>query len=224
MASVWVFSGVGGTFPAAVFSDRAKANAWVARHRLSGVLTAYPVDEPIYDWAIARGVFEPKRPDQSQAQFIQRFSSASLEHDHYEDGLNASADSLQGGCQDPTEAAPDSALSWLTPIIGIMKDEPAFEEVIAYGRAYRQFDYPTEDEAGRLIRFAVCVANDGTDDLTIGRLYRVRIDPTAQVEAMLRVIDDSGEDYLYPAARFVLIQADEAEMPRLLAASAADRG
>jgi hypothetical protein len=39
--------------------------------------------------------------------------------------------------------APD----WLGRVIGSMKDEPAFEEVLAYGRAIRQSDSPAEDQA-----------------------------------------------------------------------------
>jgi len=39
--------------------------------------------------------------------------------------------------------APD----WLDRVIGSMKDESAFEEVLAYGRAIRQADRPAEDQA-----------------------------------------------------------------------------
>ncbi len=39
--------------------------------------------------------------------------------------------------------APD----WLDRVIGSMKDEPAFDEVLAYGRAIRQADRPTDDQA-----------------------------------------------------------------------------
>lgn len=69
------------------------------------------------------------------------------------------------------------------------------------------------------VSFAVCVANDGCDDLTVGMLYRVLPDESAAAESLLRIIDDSGEDYLYPASRFVAVAAAEAERPRLLAAS-----
>ena len=86
MDNVWVFNGDGATFPAGVFSTREKADAWIARHKLSGTLTWYPIDEAVYDWAITRGHFKLKRPDQSGAEFIQRFSSASQEHYHYEAG------------------------------------------------------------------------------------------------------------------------------------------
>ena len=39
--------------------------------------------------------------------------------------------------------APD----WLDRVIGSMRDEPAFAEVLAHGRAIRQADRPAEDEA-----------------------------------------------------------------------------
>jgi len=68
-------------------------------------------------------------------------------------------------------------------------------------------------------RFAVCVANDDCDDLTLGMLYRVLSDATASVEGLLRIVDDSGEDYLYPSGRFVQVEVPEAEVPRLLAVS-----
>jgi hypothetical protein len=88
MEETWVFNG-GGNFPAAVFSTRDKAEAWITARRLSGVLTKYPVDVPVNDWAIAHGAFKPKRPDQSEPGFIGRFSSASQEHYHYTDGVHA---------------------------------------------------------------------------------------------------------------------------------------
>ena len=39
------------------------------------------------------------------------------------------------------------AADWLDCVIGSMKDEPAFDEVLALGRAIRQSDRPAEDEA-----------------------------------------------------------------------------
>ena len=69
-------------------------------------------------------------------------------------------------------------------------------------------------------KFAVCVVNDGCDDLTVGMLYQVLADEAASVEGLLRVVDDAGEDYLYPASRFVRVEVPLAEVPRLLAASA----
>lgn len=70
--------------------------------------------------------------------------------------------------------------------------------------------------------FAVCVANDGCDDLSVGMVYRVLPDAVAAREGLLRVIDDSGEDYLYPASRFVMIAVAQAEEQKLLAVAPAN--
>jgi hypothetical protein len=70
--------------------------------------------------------------------------------------------------------------------------------------------------------FAVCVANDGCDDLSVGMLYRVLPDEAASGEGLLRVVDDSGEDYLYPASRFVVVQVPQSEEQRLLAVASAN--
>ena len=51
--------------------------------------------------------------------------------------------------------------------------------------------------------FGVCVRNDGCEDLQIRKLYQILPDATAGKNGLLRVIDDSGEDYLYPAANFI---------------------
>ena len=86
MSVVWVFVGVKAQFPSGVFTQREAAEAWIHQNQLSGTLTAYPLDIGTFDWAINRGYFKPKRADQLSAEFIQRFSSASQEHYHYEKG------------------------------------------------------------------------------------------------------------------------------------------
>ena len=70
--------------------------------------------------------------------------------------------------------------------------------------------------------FAVCVADDGCDDLSVGMLYRVLPDDDAAGEDLLRVIDDSGEDYLYPAGRFVVVAVPQSEESKLLAVAPAN--
>ncbi len=71
--------------------------------------------------------------------------------------------------------------------------------------------------------FGICVANDGCDDLSAGMLYRILPDEASAREGLLRVIDDSGEDYLYPSHRFVIVEVPAADEQRLLAvAGAAD--
>jgi hypothetical protein len=70
--------------------------------------------------------------------------------------------------------------------------------------------------------FAICVESDGVEDLTVGMLYRVLFDEAASKENLLRVIDDSGEDYLYPAERFVRVDVPEAEEQKLAAVAPAN--
>lgn len=84
--SVWVFKS-GSDFPSAVFTTRELAEKWIAVNKLSGMLTKYPLNVEVYEWAITNGAFKPARPDQSESDFIGRFSSANLEHHHYEGGV-----------------------------------------------------------------------------------------------------------------------------------------
>ncbi|MCI0610197.1 MAG: hypothetical protein L0Z71_14195 [Anaerolineae bacterium] len=54
-------------------------------------------------------------------------------------------------------------------------------------------------------RFAICLKNKGAEDLIIRKLYQVLPDEKAEKKGLLRVIDESGEDYLYPANFFFTI-------------------
>ena len=53
-------------------------------------------------------------------------------------------------------------------------------------------------------RFAMCIDNkDYPASLDIRKVYRLLPDAEAEKDGWLRVIDESGEDYLYPEGRFV---------------------
>ena len=53
-------------------------------------------------------------------------------------------------------------------------------------------------------RFVVCLSNEGYPaSLEPRKLYEWLDDPQAESKAMLRIIDESGEDYLYPKKFFV---------------------
>jgi hypothetical protein len=87
----WVFHDLSsGRFAGGVFAERGQAEAWIEKHSLSGVLTLYPVGVGVYDWAIEKGLFTPKRPHESEASFVGSFTTASQPHHHYEDGHLAS--------------------------------------------------------------------------------------------------------------------------------------
>jgi hypothetical protein len=87
---IWVFHASGARFAGGVFEDSASAEAWIRKHKLSGVLTAYPRGQGCFDWALRTGrtgmkadTLEKKRTDPA---FIGGFTSASQEHFHFEDG------------------------------------------------------------------------------------------------------------------------------------------
>jgi hypothetical protein len=56
------------------------------------------------------------------------------------------------------------------------------------------------------LEFVLCVKNDDCDDLEKRKVYRVLPDKKADKDGYLRVIDESGEDYLYPASYFIRVQ------------------
>jgi hypothetical protein len=63
--------------------------------------------------------------------------------------------------------------------------------------------------------FAICVANEGCDDLEVWKVYRVLSDAKAAGVGCLRVIDESGDDYLYPADRFAAVDIPNVVRSRL---------
>ena len=67
------------------------------------------------------------------------------------------------------------------------------------------------------IQFAICVTGEADGDLEVWKVYRVLPDSKASEVGCLRVIDESGEDYLYPQSRFVIVELPEEVRERLLA-------
>ena len=60
-------------------------------------------------------------------------------------------------------------------------------------------------------RFAICIDNSGhRASLEVRKVYRVLPDPAAEDQGLLRVMDESGEDYLYPQTFFVPIEVPQA--------------
>jgi len=53
-------------------------------------------------------------------------------------------------------------------------------------------------------RFVICIKNSGyLASLELRKLYEVLDDPDAEQDDMIRIVDESGEDYLYPNDMFV---------------------
>jgi hypothetical protein len=55
-------------------------------------------------------------------------------------------------------------------------------------------------------RFALCVENKDSEDLEKRKIYVVLPDEDAEKEGYFRIVDESGEDYLYPASYFILVE------------------
>ncbi len=69
-------------------------------------------------------------------------------------------------------------------------------------------------------RFAVCIDNSGYPaSLEVHKIYRVLPDAEAAQDGDLRIIDESGEDYLYAAEMFVVVQLPEEVEESFLKAS-----
>jgi hypothetical protein len=69
-------------------------------------------------------------------------------------------------------------------------------------------------------QFAVCINNaDYPASLELHKIYRVMPDEDAAADGDIRVIDESGEDYLYPAEDFVFVEVPQAVEKSLLRAA-----
>jgi hypothetical protein len=55
-------------------------------------------------------------------------------------------------------------------------------------------------------RFLLCVRNAGCGDLELRKFYEHLSDAVAEREGYVRVVDESGEDYLYPKTYFVAVR------------------
>jgi hypothetical protein len=65
--------------------------------------------------------------------------------------------------------------------------------------------------------FVLCVEDGGTEDLEVRKVYQVLPDREASREGHVRVIDESGEDYIYPSDLFVPVKLPAAVVRRLRA-------
>ncbi|HVP09392.1 MAG TPA: hypothetical protein VMT02_07720 [Burkholderiales bacterium] len=68
-------------------------------------------------------------------------------------------------------------------------------------------------------QFAVCLKNDGYEvSLERRKIYQVLPDPEAAKYRQVRVIDESGDDYLYPQNFFAPIELPQPIRRAVLAA------
>jgi len=68
-------------------------------------------------------------------------------------------------------------------------------------------------------RFLLCVRNKGCEDLEIRKLYEQLPDRRGVEEGLVRVVDESGDAYLYPATNFVAVELSREAKRALVAGS-----
>ena len=71
----------------------------------------------------------------------------------------------------------------------------------------------------RQARFVVCVANTDCEDLKVRKIYQTLPDEAAAADGFVRIVDESGEDYLYPQDYFLPIELPKAAEKVLLSAA-----
>jgi len=68
-------------------------------------------------------------------------------------------------------------------------------------------------------KFAVCIQSDDADLLTPRMIYQILPDESAAQSNYVRVVDNEGEDYLYPAKYFMFLELPQ-EIERALSRAA----
>ena len=70
----------------------------------------------------------------------------------------------------------------------------------------------------RSTQFAVCLGNTGNEaSLILGKVYAVVPDAKAAKDDLIRIVDESGEDYLFSRTQFEIVEFPQAVRRRLLA-------
>lgn len=89
--TVWVFNGKNSQFSGGVFEELDEAEGWIAKNKLTGILTEYPINRGVFDWANENNLINMK-PEKifekkNDATFIGVFTTASMNYNHYESGI-----------------------------------------------------------------------------------------------------------------------------------------
>lgn len=74
-------------------------------------------------------------------------------------------------------------------------------------------------ESRKHSKFVLCVRSNASEDLEQRKVYQLLPDRAAAREGYIRVIDESGEDYLYPSEYFVPLKLPTAAAQELLSSS-----
>ena len=66
-------------------------------------------------------------------------------------------------------------------------------------------------------RFALCLENEGNEaSLILGKVYRIVPDARAAKDDLVRIVDESGEDYLFDKSQFAFVDFPQAVRKKIL--------
>ena len=66
--------------------------------------------------------------------------------------------------------------------------------------------------------FALCLENTGNEaSLILGKIYRILPDARSARDNLVRIIDESGDDYLFDKSQFAVVDFPQAVRRKLLA-------
>ncbi len=67
-------------------------------------------------------------------------------------------------------------------------------------------------------QFALCLENEGNEaSLILGKIYRIVPDLRAAKDDLVRIIDESGDDYLFAKSQFAFVDFPQAVRKKILA-------
>ena len=67
-------------------------------------------------------------------------------------------------------------------------------------------------------QFALCLENEGNEaSLILGKVYRILPDTRAAKDHLVRIVDESGEDYLFHKSQFAFVDFPQAVRKKILA-------
>ena len=67
-------------------------------------------------------------------------------------------------------------------------------------------------------QFALCLKNAGNEaSLILGKVYRILPDARAAKDDLVRIVDESGDDYLFDKAQFAFVNFPQALRKKILA-------
>lgn len=93
MKYCWVFHGQSVGNASAIFSTFIKASEWCQENRVSGILSKYPIDIALYDWAASKHGFKRHVSDAGKEDFTE----GGQQHIHFEQGTSGEAPHLTEG-------------------------------------------------------------------------------------------------------------------------------